>query len=354
MKSIIILVICVVFAAVAFWLPVKAQRDDICGVGAGTDAKISTIAELGDVLCSFTDVEIAGYSVNSPLSYGASSEVKDNDYESVTLSVNTKGRIKGKSSAHTDVYGYSYSSSASYSCTVSRAMTCYFTRSEAYYEIECDITLNQSTYTSSGSSSSSSNSQDVIAGVSMECAIYLSEKLNLCKFSRCSILSTVNGERQSEVFPVKALNKWIDLESADDWLDATEMNYEQLQIIGEYISDVGTEKFTKTDKVYKLLPSKSREFCSDLCGVLVSDSSLKGYISAENFDNAEVSINLRDKTSPSINVLYTYNYETGSDSSYSNVDIGAAEQTSIRLSHINNTSINFPYFVTIYNMQDFE
>ncbi len=348
MKNIIILAICVVLAAVAFWLPLRAQSDEICGIGAGEDAKISTLEELGDVLCSLTDGEIDGYAAVGPLSYEVSSAAEDNKYESVTLSVNTRGRIKGKSSLYTDDYGSSYSGSASYSCTISRAMTCYFTQSEAYYEIECDITLNQSAYTSS------SSSQDVVAGVSMECAIYLSEKLNLCKFSRCSILSTVNGERQSEVFPVKALNKWIDLESADEWLDATEMNYEQLQMIGEYISDVGTEKFTKTDKVYKLLPSKSREFCSDLCDVLVSTGSLNGYISAENFDNAEVSINLRDKKSPLINVLYSYNYESGSDLSYSHVDIGAAEQTSIRLSHINNTSINFPYFVTIYNMQDFE
>ena len=305
----------------------------IAGTGTGESAKITQVKQVGELLACLS--EKTG---EEPMVYTAPTSIKNmaaksqqEEYESVTLSIESSANIITKWGENT----YSQSSSTT---KMTRSLQCYFTKDEAFYVADATIITS--------SSSSSRNKSNKALSVAFE--LYIGEEVQCVKITRWGAKynytidgEKMDGENDDDAILSEIINRWVDAEELGETLiSINALNYEILSIFGEYILEVDSNKFVKSGNTYSLKSGSAKELCSEICGL------------TDGFDEASFSVDLSNATSPCINFLYTADY-SHKDSNYS-VSYKGGEMSTIVLSNINNTVINFPEDITVYSLEDFE
>lgn len=311
----------------------------IAGAGTGSGAKITKVKQVGELLAGFS--QKAGVSpivdkVSTPSIEAIKAQASKEEYQSVTLSIDTTASTTSNSS-------YSRGSAAA-SSDIKRSMTCYFTETEAFYVV--DATINSRSSSSYyGDEYNSAYNHETSLALSVAFELYIGEEEQLLKITRWGTKYSTNNEddedNDSYLIPTGGINKWMDVaEFGDVVLSVNAFNYEILTIFGEYILDVGTDKFVQSGNRYSLKSSNAKELCTQICGL------------EKGFEEAEFSVDLSNAQNPYVNFLYTVDFSNHSEGY--NATYYGGEWTTISLSNVNNTVINFPEDVTVYSMEDFE
>lgn len=302
----------------------------VAGKGNGKSEKVDTVQEVGMVLNSlgedlridrvFTTEGTDGISLLNTENGTNSTLNVVGKYKSVTLKFNTIAGTKA-------ISGFNSSS-----VDMEKEMECYLTQKEAYYVIDA---LIKSSATVEGKQSG--------ATISLACELYVTARKAIMRITRYSA-AMVNGEAPE--MPSGVLNKWVDMKGeASSIISVNDDNYEVMAVIGNYILETGSEKFKKSGNTYELGNLWAQQLCGEILGVSTSGND-------NAFKKAEFSVDLSSKTSPYLTLLYSMHEDYGYGESKYNMEAG--QYMTCRLSNINNTQIEFPENVKIYDISDFE
>lgn len=319
MKKYISWIVCAFLLISAFFL--SRTSVSIAGEGDGVNQEVKTVEEVGSILKSFCgedDTEITTKkSMGSALELANATE---DEYTSATLHFNTVSRVSG----------YTY-------MKLQKQMTCYFTQDEAYYVSKGEITTEN-------------------YGLLFDADVYFTGEESFVKFKQFTArINNSNRESESQEapsLPQGVLHKWIRMdEYSASLIDVNETNYEVMAMLGGYILASETDVFKKNGDVYSLKNTETKNLCAELASISGAN------FGSDAFKQSSFTVDLASKTSPYISLMYdasekfTYPTSQGSTKTYT---INMFEQLTCRLSNINNTVVNFPSDVEIYEMSDFE
>lgn len=370
MKKYISWAVCGIMTLAASIMPIG--KSGIAGSDTGRGERVTSVKEVGAVLSSISSEMQGGRSsaavISDDLQPEDSQKGDEQKYTSVTLFLETSSSTSmGKSSSYSG--GISERSAYGFSMDINRSMSCYFTEKESYYNI--DLYMNSFSY---ATGSTTSNHRTYV--ISMAAEIYIGESRQLIRISRLSINEDVSSSDDSDddidtedaLFPQGALNKWLDVSGLEELLSVNQTNYRQIGVIGEYIRDVDSAKFTRSGSKYSLLPTNAKELCRGLISLALETYSMD--FSDNCIKASKFSVDLSDKRSPYVDLLYTLDYEDSEEQNgnfYDSEDgkwkeakridseqASVGEQTSIRIANINDTVIRFPSDVTVFSIGDFE
>ncbi len=300
MKKYISWVVCAVLLFSAMLLP-KFNPIEI-GKGSGVGQKVESVEEVADILCSFGATEDE---LNQMMSTNTVEQT--NTHKSVTLEfeINRSFSMWQKSTRK------QFLSSQS-------RMTMYIDDEKVYYRAESDTF------------------QEAPLGEEMK-RVSSSPVFDLYVFGEQVFLKVMQGA--GEGFPKELLNKWVDMgDGAEMFQAVTGMNLLIMSTIGQYILNCEEDIFSRSGNTYTLNSTAAKTLWGQLSF---------GEIKEDEFDEAEFFVDLSSKRSPFFSARCTVT-EKGEGSSF-----WWGEHVKCRLSNIDNTKVNFPQNVEIYNLFDY-
>lgn len=353
MKKYISCIVCAILIVISIIVSGK-KNTLIAGSGNGVGEKVSTVEELGDVLSWLSDR--SGMEVE-PTSY------TDKQNETNTRSLLETETKNEYTSGSFRIFTFAgISSEANYngnekkvSMNMKRDMTCYFTQTACYYEVDAYIQAKSSSKeydSSTGMSNSLSNST-----IRIKENLYVDETHVLVYIEDFTIAVRAKddeGEKvEQETMNFEPIfNKWIDMSTYNDGgllssaHSVTERNFKVLGILGSYMVQNEEEKmFSRSGNQYTLLKTHEIALIGSLLNMEEVNLSLLKDASLE----VDFSVDVSTPQKPNFNLFYAMSQENrqeietglGSKSIYE-AKAESVEDMRCEIFEINNTVVKMP------------
>ncbi|MBE7067726.1 MAG: hypothetical protein E7381_00335 [Clostridiales bacterium] len=356
MKKYLSWIVCAVLVVGSVFLS-KKQTFSIAGAGNGVAEEFTTIEELGEVLAwmsekSGNETEPVVYTESG----NALAETTVKDYTSGSFRISTSFGM----SQEVNFNGQEQRVGAS----MEREMTCYFTETASYYEVDAYIQTKSEQgeggmYTNRATSHSTIRIKEKLYVDDTHFLVYIEEYTIAIRAKDAEGNSIDQEEINFE--PIK--HKWIDFSEYEDASMLELMhtvngaNFGIMTTIGSYMLQNEDEKmFYRSGDTYTLRESHGEGLVALFLGVEDVDADIPKDASL----SVDFTVNLSAPKNPFISLYFDMSGEyretipTGVDTkSEYNSKVEAVELMQCEIFEINNTVVNMPTG-TFYNPEDFD
>lgn len=302
----------------------KDKEAATADVGVGADAKITTLSQFSNVLQTFAP----RMSFNADSVFMRAADLADDAtaYTSATFYLETQGN------ASTTWQGISSVMS------VDKKMTCYYTPTASYYDIQVDVREMVRGFEYEWDNSESWTTLDM--------ELYMDANRKLLRFN--DIQLTDNMKKYS------LYNKWLDIRDLS-WVESQflalgKSGLSQMLLFDECLQAFTGEGFAKDGDTYELGEVDATALCVQLARLLKVNGT------QEQVEDPSFTVDLSDEVAPALSLDYAIQGEakatemdtSGKTTEYT-LTYSAAERTSFTVRHIDNTVVRFPANAEIYD-----
>ncbi len=333
MKKYISIVLCLVCFVTAVLINYDAP---MAGKGKGTSETVSNIEELSSVINGVAAMMNLNFSSDA----ATASEEKKSDYDSVTLEVS----YNVDATASLSIFDEAIATHTNQSIQIETAgeEVWYVDRGGDRLYVECSARMRTIDHLSAENN----------LEISMNAMVYYGKEVGW-------FIKYTSFQMAGAVLPGQILNKWISLNSIDEYMNATEMfsqllgrSYNFLLTFDESINEKKEEAFDVSETMYRMKEDTFKKLATDMFNQFpdIRIPGLDASLGDLNDVNGFLKADLSEKDAPHLEYFCDMDY----DATISGVQIHYLSEggQDIALKNINNTVVAELDLSQVYDIED--